>query len=216
MHAPGWACMFRMHVCLRVYYSMTEGHVCRSVTSRAHRRQQPQGVSSAWQPDTLLSDCNVMSNLTFEPSLIYRIGYIKCPINSEVVIIIHIHTFHPLAVFCRSGLLVRLLCQLCFNTCFEKRDQSCGKAQQKPSRAADHKQSQIFGYGAAGRCIEDIFSSLLPRWGFLQLSECILGFWGRSPGRWRGEIHTPKGLITMSLFSQAAHHCWHKGKYHGS
>lgn len=41
------------------------------MTSRARHRQAPQGVASAWQLDTALSDVVVMSNLTFEPSLIY-------------------------------------------------------------------------------------------------------------------------------------------------
>lgn len=92
------------------------------------------------------------------------------------------------------------------NTCFENRDQSRGKAQQKPSRAVDHRQSQIFGYGVSGRCIEEIFSSLPPRWGFLQLSECIWGFWGMSPGRWQGELISD---CSMAVLWQVAHHyCW--------
>lgn len=56
------------------------------MTSRACHRQEPQGVASAWQPDTLLSDVFVMSNLTFEPSLIYIIKDLLWPIYSMVVI----------------------------------------------------------------------------------------------------------------------------------
>lgn len=47
------------------------------MTSRACHRQEPQGVASAWQPDMLLFDVTVMSNLTFEPCLIYIIKDLK-------------------------------------------------------------------------------------------------------------------------------------------
>lgn len=41
------------------------------MTSRARHRREPQGFASAWQPDTLLSDVVVMSNLTFEPIALF-------------------------------------------------------------------------------------------------------------------------------------------------
>lgn len=56
------------------------------MTSRARHRQEPEAVASAWQPDMPLSDLVVMSNITFEPSPIYRIKEIKCPTYSMVVI----------------------------------------------------------------------------------------------------------------------------------
>lgn len=51
--------------------------MCRSVTSRARPRQEPQGVASAWQPDMSLSDQVLVSTLTFEFSLIYTIKRFK-------------------------------------------------------------------------------------------------------------------------------------------
>lgn len=59
------------------------------------------------------------------------------------------------------------------NTCFENRDQSCGKAQQKPSRAVDHRQSQIFGYGAVGRCTEEIFTPPPPPTPQMRISAAV-------------------------------------------
>lgn len=63
------------------------------MTSRARHGQEPKAVASAWQPDTPLSDLVVMSNLTFEPCLIYRIKGRKCPTYSVVVIFEELQAF---------------------------------------------------------------------------------------------------------------------------
>lgn len=101
------------------------------------------------------------------------------------------------------------------NTCFENRDQSRGKAQQKPSRAMDHRQSQIFGYGTAGRCTGEIFSSLLPRWGFsaaVRMHLRVLGEWVQQVTGW--DTYTKEADYNIPLLGQAAHHWCHGGKYH--
>lgn len=76
-------------------------------------------------------------------------------------------------------------------------------------------QSQIFGYETAGRCGEEIFSSLLPQMRISAAVRMRLRVLGNDSQQVTGwDMYTKEADYNIPQLGQATHRCCHTGKYH--